>query len=462
MAEVICRRLLAKNPPQPSELTRLYDTEKNNLKTLFQFGDGSRTYRPFKNEEDFCAFYPFHPYQFELLQASLIALSKHNFFTGRQRSIGERSMLGILQDVVKSIAAEPIGRLATFDRMFEGIRNALRADLQNAIQTAERDLGGPAGLSVRLLKALFLLKFVKEFKATPRNLAVLLIDRCDLDIAAHETAIGTALNQLENDTYIQRNGDTYEFLTDDEKDVETEIKDTDVDETDIAELLGQIVFDDIIQDSKLHFEDNKQDYPFTRRLDGQVFRKRVEYDLGIHIASPMHESYDQPTDLVNQSMGKAELLAILPPDKLLLDDLKLHKQTEKYVQQNFSPTMPETRRRILVDKQQKNSERLASLHDRLKESLCKAHLVLNGSNLAHTSTDARQPAREGVQEPRPLRLPVSADVTQAIQRIRSPPDTHHSGRWPASRTTTARWVKRNRDPAEAPVCSRARLASRGS
>ena len=118
-------------------------------------------------------------------------------------------------------------------------------------------------------------------------------------------------------------------------------KDTDVDETDIAELLGQIVFDDIIIDSKLRFEDNKQDYSFTRRLDGQVFRKR-EHDVGIHIASPMHESYDQPTDLVNQSMGKAELLVILPPDKLLFDDLKLHKQTEKYFQQNFSQTLPET------------------------------------------------------------------------------------------------------------------------
>lgn len=397
VAEVICRRLLAKNPAQPTELTKLYDAEKNNLKTLFQFGDGSRTYRPFKTEEDFCAFYPFHPYQFDLLQASLIALSKHNFFTGRQRSIGERSMLGILQDVVKAIAAEPIGRLATFDRMFEGIRNALRADLQNAIQTAERNLGGSATLSVRLLKALFLLKFVKEFKSTPRNLAVLLIDRCDLDIAKHEADVRTALNQLENDTYIQRNGDVYEFLTDDEKDVETEIKDTDVDETDISELLGQIVFDDIIQDSKMRFEDNKQDYPFTRRLDGQVFRKR-EYDLGIHIASPMHESYDQPTDLVNQSMGKAELLVILPPDKLLFDDLKLHKQTEKYVQQNFSQTLPETRRRILVDKQQKNSERLASLHDRLKESLCKARLVLNGSDLAHTSTDARNRCAKAFQD----------------------------------------------------------------
>jgi Family of unknown function (DUF6079) len=397
VAEVICRRLLAKNPARPEPLTTLYATEKNNLKTLFQFGDGSRTYRGFKDDADFCNFYPFHPYQFELLQAALIALSKHNFFTGRQRSIGERSMLGILQDVVKTIANDPVGRFATFERMFEGIRNALRADLQNAIQTAERNLGGSASLSVRLLKALFLLKFVKEFKSTPRNLAVLLIDRCDLDIAKHEADVRTALNQLENDTYIQRNGDIYEFLTDDEKDVETEIKDMAVDDTDIAELLGQIVFDDIIQDTKLRFEDNKQDYPFTRRLDGQVFRKR-EYDLSIHVASPLHENYDKPTDLVAQSMGKAELLFILPADKLLFDDLKLHRQTEKYVQQNLSPTLPETRRAILTTKAQKNVDRRASLHDRLKDALCKARLVLNGNDLAHASTDARTRVAKAFQD----------------------------------------------------------------
>ena len=397
VAEVICRRLLAKQPPQPPVLAALYAAEKSNLKTLFQFSEGSRTYRGFTDDADFCNFYPFHPYQFELLQASLIALSKHNFFTGRQRSIGERSMLGILQDVVKAIAGEPVGRLATFDRMFEGIRNALRADLQNAIQTAERNLGGPTDLSVRLLKSLFLLKFVKEFKATPRNLAILLIDQCNLDIAAHEQAVRTALNKLENDTYIQRNGDIYEFLTDDEKDIETEIKDTDVDETDIAELLGQIVFDDIIQETKLRFEDNKQDYPFTRRLDGQVFRKR-EYDLCIHVVSPWHESYEIPRELVAQSMGKAEMLFILPPDRLLFDDLRLHRQTEKYVQQNLTPTLPETRRAILTAKAQKNVDRRASMHDRLKEALCKARLVLNGNDLAHASSDPRTRVAKAFQD----------------------------------------------------------------
>ena len=118
----------------------------------------------FKDAAEFTAYYPFLPYQFELLQECLIALSQHSFFTGRQRSIGERSMLGILQDVVKAVSGDTLGRLASFDAMFEGIRNALRADLQTSIQSAERNLGGVGSLPVRVLKVLFLVKYIKPFK----------------------------------------------------------------------------------------------------------------------------------------------------------------------------------------------------------------------------------------------------------------------------------------------------------
>src|SRR5581483_624938 len=137
--------------------------------------------------------------------------------------------------------------------------------------------------------------------------------------------------------------------------------------------------------------------PFTRRLDGQVFRKR-EYDLGIHVASPLHENYDKPTELIAQSMGRTELLLILPPDKLLFDDLKLHRQTEKYVQQNLSPTLPEARRTILTTKAQKNVDRRNSLLDRLKDAVCKGRLLLNGNVLTCTSTDARTRIAKAFQD----------------------------------------------------------------
>ena len=394
VAEVICRRLLAKK--ETENLFALYDSEKENLRTLFKFGDKSRDYPGFKSEQDFADFYPFQPYQFELLQASLIELSRHNFFTGKFKSIGERSMLGILQDVIKGLGDEPVGRLATFDAMFDGIRSSLRADLQTSVLAAERLLG-ESSMETRVIKVLFLLKFVKEFKSTPRNIAILLIDRCDTDITAHEKAVRTALNKLEHDTYIQRSGDIFEFLTDDEKDVESEIKGTEIDDTDVRELLGEIIFDDIIREPKFRFEDNKQDYPFTRRLDGQIFRKR-EHDMGIHMATPLHENADRPADMVAQSLGKAELLLILPPDARLLDDLKLHRKTEKYCQQNLSSNLPPARYAILNAKRVANSERRTSLHDRLKDALLAGKLYLNGNELTHASTDPQSRMAKAFQD----------------------------------------------------------------
>ncbi|MDT9156122.1 hypothetical protein, partial [Escherichia coli] len=76
--------------------------------------------------------------------------------------------------------------------------------------------------------ALFLVKYVKEFKATLRNLSVLMLERFGEDVPAQRKKLETALNLLEQQTYIQRNGDLYEYLTDEEKDIEEEIKNTEV------------------------------------------------------------------------------------------------------------------------------------------------------------------------------------------------------------------------------------------
>jgi len=384
VAEVICERLLAKQPDCPPSLLELYQKEKDNLRTLFKFGDGSRDFRGFKDETHFCVTYPFHPYQFDLFQLCILALSRHNAFTGKHTAIGERSMLGVFQDVAKRIKSLEIGHLATFDLMFEGLRNALRGDIQTAIQQAERNLTDPLG--VRILKALFLLKFVKEFKATPRNVSILLIDRCDINTEDHEKRVRESLNRFEYESYLQRNGDMYEFLTDEEKDIEVEIKNTDIEDAAVNELIADIVFRDILRDPKIRFDEHKQDYSYTRRLDGAAVGR--EYELTVHVVTPLHENYDDKTVLVNQSLGKSELLAILPADPRLVDDLRLCKKTDKYVQQNNTGSQSDTRKQLLMAKAQQNTTRRNDLKTRLATLLVSSRLVLNGSDLEITSTDA--------------------------------------------------------------------------
>ena len=81
-------------------------------------------------------------------------------------------MLAVFQEVAKAVRNQTVGHLATFDLMYDGISASIRGDMQTTIKMAERQL---EGLEIRILKALFLLKWVRDFKATPRNVAILLL-----------------------------------------------------------------------------------------------------------------------------------------------------------------------------------------------------------------------------------------------------------------------------------------------
>src|SRR5690606_14928252 len=81
--EVIQKRLLAKKEPEPAPLTSIYDAEKDNLQTLFRFGDSSVEYKGWRGSDECCDFYPSHPYQFNLFQRAIEQLSRHNAFTGK-------------------------------------------------------------------------------------------------------------------------------------------------------------------------------------------------------------------------------------------------------------------------------------------------------------------------------------------------------------------------------------------
>ncbi|MBL8028670.1 MAG: BREX system P-loop protein BrxC [Fibrobacteres bacterium] len=384
--EVIQKRLLAKKENEPEVLTDMYDSEKENLLTLYRFGDGGQEFKGWRGSDEFCAYYPFHPYQFDLFQRAIEQLSGHDAFTGKNTSVGERSMLGVFQDVAKRLKDKEVGSLATFDLMFEGISTALRGDIQTSVKQADRQIDNP--IAVKIIKALFLLKWVKEFKPTTRNIAILLIDSTTVKILDHEKSIREALAYLAGQSYLQQNGELFEFLTDKEKDIENEIKNTDVDGSQLSKLLSEVLFSDVLRDPKIRYEGNGQDYSYARRLDDQLIGK--EADFAINIITTEHANYDAPAILAAQNTGKAELLTVLPADGRIIAEARTFLKTQKYVQQSMGSNIDGTRRDILTQRQQQNSQRRTNLQSLCAELLGKAPLYLNGSKLSEISEgDAR-------------------------------------------------------------------------
>lgn len=385
VAEVIQKRLLMKNDEGIRLLSDIFHAQSNNFKTLFDFADGSQTFKNYQDREHFIVSYPFVPYQFSLFQSAIQYLSLHNAFEGRHSSVGERSMLGVFQQVAIQIRSRAIGQLATFDLMFEGIRTALKSNIQRAIIQAEQNLEAP--FAVRLLKTLFLVKYVKEFKPTVRNLCVLMLDGFNQDLPALKKNVEEALNLLEQQTYLQRNGEFYEYLTDEEKDVEQEIKNTEVETADVADELERIVFDYVIKPRKIRYEEKGQDYPFSRKLDDRLYGR--EYELAIHVVSPFHEHADNVSSLQMRSMSRDELLVVMPANDRLIRDLLMYKRTEKYIRQNISITQQEAVKRILSDKGLQNRERYADLQRCIQDLMGKAKLFVGGTEIESSSEDAQ-------------------------------------------------------------------------
>lgn len=400
VAEVIQKRLLTKTEDGTQLLSDIYHTQSNNFKTLFDFSDGSHTYRNFQDREHFIQSYPFIPYQFALFQSAIQNLSQHNAFEGKHSSVGERSMLGVFQQVAIQIGDHEIGQLATFDLMFEGIRTALKSNIQRAIIQAEKHLDN--SFAIRLLKALFLVKYVKEFKPTLRNLCVLMLDRFNQDLPALNKRVEEALSLLEQQTYVQRNGDLFEYLTDEEKDVEQDIKNTDVESSDVTAELEKLIFDHVIKDRKIRYDasssgNQKQDYSFSRKLDDKLLGR--EHELAIHVISPFHEHAENEEMLrTSSTYNSDELFVIMPADERLMRDVLMYKRTEKYIRQNISITQQDAVKRILADKGFQNRDRYIELQQLVQRLIGKSKLLVAGADIEIGTEDGQSRVMRGFHE----------------------------------------------------------------
>ncbi|TXI54389.1 BREX system P-loop protein BrxC [Mycolicibacterium mageritense] len=390
--EVIRKRLLEKNEIGAAALRTIHTKESANFKTLFDFVDGAKTYRNYTDESHFVGTYPFVSYQFPLFQAAIEGISDHNVFEGRNSSVGERSMLGVVQQVAKDIGDVEVGRLATFDHMFAGIRASLKSAAQRSIDVAERNLDNP--LAIRLLKALFLVKYVESFKATPRNLTVLVYDRFGLDLPALSEEVKEALILLETQTYVQRNGNIYEYLTNEEQVIEEEIKNVDIDASEVSARLFKILSGDVIKTNKFRYAKNGQDFPFGFKLDDQVHGHQRE--LSIHFITPEYPY--TPDEIRMHSAGKDELRAILEPDERVLSDLRLLIKTEKYTKRKQTTSLTAVEDQILRSKAAQNVDREKELIERVGRALGKAALVINATDVSSSSQDALARVSDGFQE----------------------------------------------------------------
>lgn len=374
--EVIEKRLLEKKEDEITKLKSIYKKENALIETLISTTDSGMPIIAYKNEDDFVRKYPFFFYQFSLFQGCRTSLAEHDIFQGKHASVGERNMLGVFQSVLKEIKNEETPTVASFDKMYKGIENDLRAEFITSINNAQTNIKNDNEFTIKVLKTLFLVKYYKQFSATKENIAMLLIDDIHIDILKHQKRVKEALDSLEYHTYIERTGEIYEFLTNKEKDIETEIKKTEIDESNVNKLLKELFFDEIIGNNRIRYQNNKHEYSFTSKLDGATVGR--EHELSIEIISPNNADVENLEILKTQTMGIQVLRLVTKPNREFMDDVRMFLQIQRYNALNQSATINSEMRAILHHKLLDNNKRKTSLIIEADKMLGEAKAFING------------------------------------------------------------------------------------
>ena len=376
--EVIKKRILAKTDDAAALLSLSYNTNSAVLKNLFTFNDAVLDLKGYSGEHDFIETYPFVPYQFRLMQNVLAQIRKHGN-SGKHLSGGERSMLSGFQEAAQAIEDKDENALVPFCLFYNTVHTFLESAIRRVIDRCQNAADSHDGIEqydVSILKLLYLIRYVDDIKANVDNITTLMVDDIRTDKINMRKEIQGSLDRLVSQNYVARNGDTYTFLTDDEQDIERDIRNTPIDSAAIVQSIAQIVFGDIYLSKKFKYD--KYDFPYDRFVDetpiGQLtgaIRLRI-----LTVASDMYNKGEQA--LLMKSGVDNEAILVLSDQYPYFDDLENAAKIRKYVKTRNVAQLPEAIQHIIRGKQQQASSYEKTAKEHISSAILEAKVYVAG------------------------------------------------------------------------------------
>lgn len=380
--EVIKKRILDKNTTAEQTLRLLYEQKATIIKNLIVFNDGVEK-KLYANDHDFAGVYPFIPYQFNLLGSVLTSIRTHGA-SGKHLAEGERSMIALFKESAVKLMDRPAGTLIPFNVFYEALHQFLDHSHKGVISRAmDNRIINPDKLedcfAVNVLKTLFMIKYVKEITANIDNITSLMIPDIETDRIDLKKQIEEALRILVQQTLIQKNGDIYVFLTDEEQEINREIDSQNVEMAEVISKVSELIFEDIFSEKKYRYPafNGRYSFAFSQIVDDRPYKSNQTHDIGIRVLTPNSDFGDDETTLRMISGQGKEVLVVLPNDSAFLNEIRVALKIEKYLRLTTSSTLTKFEQ-IKEAKRVEMRERNGNAKLFLVESMKNANIYVNG------------------------------------------------------------------------------------
>ena len=385
--EVIQKRILKKEPQAASELEAVYEQNDSVLRNLFSFSDAIQDIKGFSGAREFSVNFPFVPYQFIIMQKVFAEIRKHGN-SGKHLSGGERSMLSGFQEAAQKIQEKDEYALVPFFRFYDTVHTFLDGSIRRVIERCQKAADNGHGIEqqdVDVLKLLYLVRYIDDIPANLDNIVILMADDIRVDKITMRESIRGSLDRLMREDYIGRTGDTYNFLTDEEQDIQREIKNTPVDTASIVERIAQMIFGDVFTTKKYRY--GKYDFAFDQMVDG-ITVGAVTGGMRLRFLTLATDATEKSEfRLMTESQGKEAIVVLA--ETPYFEALESAMKIRKYVKQRNVSQLAKSVQDIIRDKQEEASKYELSAMDDLKKAIVEAQFYVDGEHIEIKGGDAK-------------------------------------------------------------------------
>lgn len=385
--EVIQKRILKKKPEVEPALEEVYNQNDSVLRNLFSFTGAMLDIKGYTGPQDFVRNFPFVPYQFITMQKVFAEIRKHGN-SGKHLSGGERSMLSGFQEAAQKIQDKDEYALAPFYLFYDTVHTFLDSAIRRVIERCQKAADNGDGIEqqdVNVLKLLYLIRYVDDIPANLDNIVILMADDIRIDKITMRKTVGASLDRLLSQNYIGRTGDTYNFLTDEEQDIQRDIyKNTQVDTSAIVERIGQMIFADIYTTKK--YRHGKYDFAFDQMVDTTNIGA-VTGGMRLHILTVAADGVEK-SELRLMTESKNQAIVVLS-ETPYYESLEKAMKVRKYVKQRNVSQLPKSVQDIIRNHQDEATKYEASAEEDLKKAIIDAEFYVDGEHIEIKGGDAK-------------------------------------------------------------------------
>lgn len=368
--EVIEERVLLKKPEYYTELSAYYEGERESIHNKLNFDNGMHI-PLYKNKDDFARTYPFVSYQYGMLQTMLTEL-RDKSRAGKNISNAARSMLKTFKDTVAEYKDGDLKTVIPMYAFYDSLTSELDSPtllvFNNASKNPELD-----AFDVNVLKTLFLVKYYSGLNTKVDNITAMMVSSFSENRLDLKKKVEVSMERLVKQNFVQRNAESYIFLTNEEQEVNLEIRRGTVDKEERATRISRVAFDLMGINGKFKY-DNAHQYPFNKIIDTDNL-DGTNHELSIKIFTPAMK-----IERATLSMESINAVVFeLPPNDMIIQAFDNYILTNSYVNKNSGTDMSNIKRMIIDAKKTELTKQVETIKLMLKEALQTATVYINQS-----------------------------------------------------------------------------------